>query len=190
MSSTAVGRGSTCTTCGRDIDVLGKCIYLPWVVVRFGQLDHKRDSGDRLVHVTPLFDITVLSHHGTVVGRKDRANPVFSGSGEEWDSCGVREAEILKGLKYFHIFYGGFDGNAWQIGHIRTLDFRTFEPNPYNPIFSPAEDPDAWDSGGLLTPQVFEVNGAYHMLYAGTKAGAGRGATEWYSGLAVTRGMS
>lgn len=43
----------------------------------------------------------------------------------------------------------------------------------------PPEDPEAWDCDGLLTPQVFEANGTYYMLYAGLK---GR---EWQSGLAA-----
>jgi predicted GH43/DUF377 family glycosyl hydrolase len=112
---------------------------------------------------------------------KDTANPVFTGSGQEWDSCGVREAEILKGQSYYHLFYGGSDGKVWRAGHVRTRDFRTFEPSPYNPIFTPSSDPDAWDSDGILTPQVFEVNGVYHMLYAGMKG------KEWQTGLAVAR---
>ena len=112
---------------------------------------------------------------------KDPANPVFTGSGEQWDRRGVREAEILRGPSYYDIFYGGADGKTWRIGHVRTRDFRTFEPNPHNPIFTPSHDPDAWDCDGLLTPQVFPINGTYYMLYAGMK---GR---EWQSGLAVAR---
>ena len=99
---------------------------------------------------------------------KNPNNPVFKGSGKEWDAYGVREAEILKGPEYFHIFYGGRNKNRiYQIGHVRTKDFETFEPNPYNPIFKPSEDPGAWDSDGLLTPQVFEAGDYYYMLYAG-----------------------
>ena len=111
---------------------------------------------------------------------KDPANPIFKGSGEMWDSCGVREAEIFKGPRYFHIFYGGYDGEVWRIGHVRTRDFRTFEPNPYNPIFSPSPDPNAWDCDGLLTPQVIEIDNRYLMLYAGLRG------SEWQTGLAVT----
>lgn len=112
---------------------------------------------------------------------KDPANPAFIGSGQEWDSRGVREAEILKGPRYFHIFYGGSDGTTWRIGHVRTRDFRTFEPNPHNPIFTPSPDRDAWDCDGVLTPQVFQSEGVYYMLYAGKR---GR---EWQSGLALAR---
>jgi hypothetical protein len=101
---------------------------------------------------------------------KDPANPVFKGSGEAWDAYGVREAEILKGPEYFHIFYGGRNKErVFQIGHVRTKDFKTFEPNPYNPIFKVSADSNAWDSGGLLTPQVFEAGEYYYLLYAGLK---------------------
>jgi hypothetical protein len=81
----------------------------------------------------------------------------------------------------YDIFYGGSDGETWRIGHVRTRDFRTFEPNPHNPIFSPSPDPDAWDCDGLLTPQVIEIENRYYMVYAGMR---GR---EWQTGIAVTR---
>ena len=118
---------------------------------------------------------------------KDAANPVFTGSDEDWDRYGVRETEILRGPSYFHIFYGGYNGSIWQLGHMRTRDFRTFQPNPTNPILTPNEDPDAWDSGELLTPHVFEVNGDYYMLYAGLKGRGWGGDSECGSGLAVAR---
>ena len=119
---------------------------------------------------------------------KNLANPVFKGSGAGWDKYGVREAEILKGPEYFHIFYGGYNGRIWQIGHVRTKDFKTFEASPYNPIFTPNEDPGAWDSSQLLTPQVFELNEKFYMLYAGLKGSGWGGKAECYSGLAVARG--
>ncbi|MEW6355475.1 MAG: hypothetical protein AB1696_04055 [Planctomycetota bacterium] len=112
---------------------------------------------------------------------KDPANPIFRGTGQTWDGRGVREAEIFKGPRYFHIFYGGSDGEVWRIGHVRTRDFRTFETNPYNPIFSPSPDPNAWDCDGVLTPQVIEIGGTYYMLYAGKRG------KEWQTGPAVTR---
>jgi len=112
---------------------------------------------------------------------KDPANPIFKGTGQEWDSRGVREAEIFKGPRYFHILYGGSDGKVWRIGHVRTRDFRTFEPNPHNPVFTPSPDPDAWDCDGILTPQVIEIGDSYYMLYAGKKG------NEWQTGLARTR---
>ena len=112
---------------------------------------------------------------------KDPANPVFKGSGKAWDSRAVRETELLKGPHYFHILYGGFDGKLWRIGHVRTRDFRTFEPNPYNPVFSPSADPDAWDCDGVLTGQVIQIGDSYYMLYAGKKG------KEWQTGLAKCR---
>jgi len=95
---------------------------------------------------------------------KDPANPIFKGTGQTWDSRGVREAEIFKGPKYFHILYGGSDGKVWRIGHVRTRDFRSFEANPHNPVFTPSDDRDAWDCDGILTSQVFEAGDFYYML--------------------------
>lgn len=112
---------------------------------------------------------------------KDPANPIFKGTGQVWDSRGVREAEIFKGPRYFHLLYGGYDGKVWRIGHVRTRDFRKFEPNPYNPVFVPSLDPEAWDCDGILTSQIFEAGDFYYMLYAGQKG------KEWQSGLARSR---
>ena len=110
---------------------------------------------------------------------KNPANPVFTGTGKAWDGSGVREAELFVGPEYIHMFYGGCDGKTCRIGHVRTLDFRTFEPSPFNPIFVPAEDPDAWDCDGVLTPQVIKVGDRLTMIYAGRKG------NEWQTGLAV-----
>ena len=93
----------------------------------------------------------------------------------------VRGAEVLKGPRYFHILYGGREGGVWRIVHVRTRDFRKFEPNPHNPIFTPSPDPDAWDGKGILTPQVFEAGDCYYLLYAGYNG------KEWQTGLAKTR---
>jgi len=112
---------------------------------------------------------------------KDPANPVFKGTGQSWDSRGVREAEIFKGPHYFHILYGGYDGKVWRIGHVRTRDFRNFEPSPHNPVFVPSSDPKAWDCDGILTSQIFEAGDFYYLLYAGKKG------NEWQTGLAKTQ---
>ncbi|MEA3367778.1 MAG: hypothetical protein U9R68_06675 [Planctomycetota bacterium] len=135
-----------------------------------------RSFKDRLTmcHATaPLSDPSAVT--------KDPANPVFKGTGRAWDKRAVREAELFKGPHYFHITYGGFDGTVWRIGHVRTRDWRTFEPNPANPVFVPSEDPEAWDSDGVLTPQVIRIAGATWMVYAGKKGG------EWQTGLARAR---
>jgi predicted GH43/DUF377 family glycosyl hydrolase len=112
---------------------------------------------------------------------KNHANPVFTGSGQAWDSRAVRETELLRGPQYFHVLYGGFDGEVWRIGHVRTRNFLTYEPNPHNPIFTPSSDPDAWDCDGVLTPQVIEIGDTYYLIYAGKKG------QEWQTGLAKTR---
>jgi len=119
--------------------------------------------------------------HDPAAVTKDPANPIFTGTGQAWDRDGVREAEIFRGPRYFHLLYGGREGDVWRIGHVRTRDFRTFEPNPHNPIFMPSPDPAAWDGKGILTPQVFEAGGHYYLLYAGYNG------KEWQTGLARTR---
>ncbi len=123
---------------------------------------------------------TAPTSHPALV-TKNPANPVFKGSGQAWDSQAVRETELFKGPQYFHVIYGGYDGEVWRMGHVRTRDFQTFEPNPYNPIFIPSDDPNAFDCDGVLTGQIFEVGDTYAMLYAGKKG------QEWQTGLCTIR---
>ena len=73
---------------------------------------------------------------------------------------------------------------------MRTRDFVKFEPNPHNPIFRPSSNPQAWDSSGLLTPQVFVMNSTYYMIYAGLKGTGWNRVSEVQSGLAVARRKS
>ena len=155
---------------------------------------HERDGSshssaavhDDLIHIvyTGESDEPPVLCHATApvddpaAATKNPANPVFRGTGRSWDSQGVREAELFRGEEFFHILYGGFDGHVWRIRHVRTREFRTFEPNPANPVFGPSTDREAWDCDGILTPQVFTSNGCHYLLYAGLKGG------EWQSGLA------
>ena len=111
---------------------------------------------------------------------KNPGNPIFTGTGQPWDSFGVREAELFVGPEYIHMLYGGCDGKVCRIGHVRTRDFRTFEPSPLNPVFVPSAGPEAWDCDGVLTPQVIEIGDTFYMIYAGRKG------NEWQTGLAAT----
>jgi len=177
-----------------------------WTRVRPGPViaadtDHERDGSThpsvavvgRTIHIVYTGKATRSYHDGLTICHatapssdpaavtKDPANPVFKGSGRAWDRRAVREAELFKGPRYFHILYGGFDGEVWRIGHVRTRDFRTFEPNPHNPVFTPSEGPNAFDCDGVLTPQVIEIGDTYYMIYAGKKG------KEWQTGLAKAR---
>ena len=153
-----------------SVAVAGDTIH----IVYTGKATRSYHDGLTLCHATaPTSDPASVT--------KNPANPVFTGSGQPWDSRAVRETELFKGSQYFHILYGGYDGKVWRIGHVRTRDFRTFEPNPHNPIFTPSEDRDAWDCDGVLTAQIIEVGDTYYMLYAGKKGEA------WQTGLAKTK---
>jgi predicted GH43/DUF377 family glycosyl hydrolase len=140
-------------------------------IVYTGKATESYHDGLTMCHATaPTSDPAMVT--------KNPANPVFKGSGAAWDRRAVRETELFKGPQYFHILYGGFDGETWRIGHVRTRDFATFEPNPHNPVFTPSSDPEAWDSDGVLTAQIVQIGDTWYMLYAGKKG------QEWQTGLA------
>jgi predicted GH43/DUF377 family glycosyl hydrolase len=153
-----------------SVAVVGDTIH----IIYTGKATRSYEDGLTMCHATaPTSDPAAVT--------KDPANPVFTGSGEAWDSRAVRETELFVGPQYYHVLYGGYDGETWRIGHVRTRDFRTYEANPYNPIFTPSPDPGAWDCDGVLTGQVIEVGETYFMLYAGKR---GR---EWQTGLAMAQ---
>ena len=153
-----------------SVAVVGDTIH----IVYTGKATRSYTDGLTMCHATaPTSDPASVT--------KNPANPVFKGSGQAWDSRAVRETELLKGPQYFHILYGGYDGKVWRIGHVRTRDFRTFEANPHNPIFTTSTNPDAFDCEGILTAQIIEIGDTYYMLYAGKKG------QEWQTGLAKTR---
>jgi predicted GH43/DUF377 family glycosyl hydrolase len=153
-----------------SVAVVGDTIH----IIYTGKATRSYEDGLTVCHATaPTSDPASVT--------KNPANPVFKGSGKAWDSRAVREAEIFKGPRYFHILYGGYDGAVWRIGHVRTRDFRTFEANPHNPVFTPSSNREAWDCDGVLTPQVIEIGDTYYMVYAGKKG------EEWQTGLAKVR---
>ncbi|MFC1716531.1 hypothetical protein ACFL6S_22885 [Candidatus Poribacteria bacterium] len=156
-----------------SVAVVGDTIH----IIYTGKATQSYEDGLTMCHATaPTSDPASVT--------KNPANPVFKGSGQDWDIRAVREAELFKGPRYFHILYGGYDGAIWRIGHVRTRDFRTFEPNPHNPVFTPSSDRDAWDCDGVLTPQIIEIGDTYYMLYAGRKG------EEWQTGLAKVQESS
>lgn len=169
---------------------LGKCERVLDAPVIFVQFEHEKIVAghtavtivDNTIHII-YTGLTSDDHNPTVchataplsnpqMVTKNPNNPVFKGSGAAWDAYGFREAEICAGPEYFHIFYGGRNKDrVYQIGHVRTKDFKTFEPNPDNPIFTTSSDSTAWDVNELLTPQVFETSDYFYMLYAGITGG-------------------
>ena len=153
-----------------SVAVVGDTIH----IIYTGKATQSYQDGLTMCHATaPISDPASVT--------KNPANPVFKGSGQAWDSRAVRETEFFIGPQYLHILYGGYDGEVWRIGHVRTRDFRTFEPNPHNPIFTPSSNRDAWDCDGVLTPHVIEIGDTYYMIYAGKKG------EEWQTGLAKVR---
>jgi len=153
-----------------SVAVAGDTIH----IIYTGKATRSYEDGLTMCHATaPTSDPAAVT--------KNPANPVFKGSGRAWDSRAVRETELFKGPQYFHVLYGGYDGKIWRIGHVRTRDFRTFEANPHNPIFTPSTNRDAFDCDGVLTPHVIEIGDTYYMIYAGKKG------KEWQTGLAKVR---
>lgn len=129
----------------------------------------------RLAHATAPLEDPADVH-------KDPRNPVFEGTGEPFDAGGVREGELFVGPEHVHVLYGGWDGDRWRIGHVRTRDFESFEANPSNPVL--AGTPGSWDAAHVLTPVVRRIGGRLWLLYA---ADDGTEGYRWQTGLAAAQ---
>jgi hypothetical protein len=139
------------------------------LLIYLGQADSERDLAEKLqfdVRLQSLcgFDFFNTPSHVSFHDFRERLGSELFYS-------------ILHQLIAQAITNGGYDGKVWRIGHVRTHNFRTFEPNPRNPVFTPSSNRDAWDCDGVLTPQIIEIGDTYYMLYAGKKD------KEWQTGL-------
>lgn len=90
----------------------------------------------------------------------------------EWDDSGVRDAWVIRDADGEHLWYSGFDGDAWQIGYaFRAENAGSFEraSNPFTnegrPVVRTADS--LFHRSGVTRPVVYEANGGFRMHYAG-----------------------
>jgi predicted GH43/DUF377 family glycosyl hydrolase len=118
--------------------------------------------------------------------RRVRPTPVIPADTDHERDGSTHPSVVVVG-ETIHIVYTGkatrsyTDGLTMCHATAPTSDPAAVTKNPANPVFTPSNDPNAWDCDGVLTPQVIEVGDTYYMIYAGKKG------NEWQTGLAKTR---
>ena len=89
--------------------------------------------------------------------RKSSANPILTG----------RAPEIVqRGETFFLYFVLPNDGGGYTIFVARSEDGVDFSKHKPTPVLTPT--PRAWDGYSVTTPRIFERDGRYAMIYAGS----------------------
>ena len=101
------------------------------------------------------------------------------GAPGEWDDSGVRDAWVWSGADGDHMWYAGFDGDIWQIGHafrepgeeewIRFADPQTELARPVLSTFGSQFHPD-----GVRRPVVQPTEDGFSIWFAGRYSGVNR----------------
>ncbi len=79
-----------------------------------------------------------------------------------WDSVHVRDPYVANGGQINELYYSGFDGLTWRIGHA-TWSGSAWTKDLHNPVLSPGK-PGEWDSAGVSGAYV-TVERFYPVLY-------------------------
>lgn len=93
-------------------------------------------------------------------------HPVLT-QGTGWDSAHVLNPGVVYRNGIFQMLYradGGGTGD--QIGHATSTDGLNFTRDPNNPVMKENSVPP-YDSGGLMDPRLYELNGTYYSFVAG-----------------------
>ncbi len=102
---------------------------------------------------------------------------VAAGSPGEWDDSGVRDPFFVADPEGEHLYYAGFDGDAWHVGHAMRIDdewVRAVDPSTeeLRPVI--AEIGGLFGAEGLVRPVAERTPDAWSVWYAGLDAGVAR----------------
>jgi predicted GH43/DUF377 family glycosyl hydrolase len=98
---------------------------------------------------------------------KDSNNPVLSpGPSGSWDDTHLRGGTTLftDSDGTAHLFYRGYNGVRYQVGHATSSNFSTWTKDPDNPVLSPSSS--GWDSANIHKLSVIRDSGKWHGIYA------------------------
>ena len=126
-----------------------------------------------------------------------KVGKIFDGSGAEgaWDEGGVSRRHVMRtpsGEKKYTMWYEGVSAEGVHaIGVATSADGVRWEASADAPVFTPSEDAEAWDAGGVGSPRLVSMeDGSFYMYYVGYPKdadGAAAGPKRGCIGLAVNR---
>jgi predicted GH43/DUF377 family glycosyl hydrolase len=95
-------------------------------------------------------------------------NPVLAPTTQGWDSLRMDLPRVLFHEGVYRMWYSGYDGFQWRIGHAASADGLTWERHA-DPVL--AGTPGAWDGSGVWGACVLWDGRRFLMWYTGTRHG-------------------
>jgi uncharacterized repeat protein (TIGR01451 family) len=95
------------------------------------------------------------------------SNPVLSvGASGSWEDEDVSEPTVIKEGSTYHMWYTGYDGATYRIGHATSGDGINWTRDPANPVLD-IGPPGGWDWLDVYGPSVVAYNDVYLLWYSG-----------------------
>jgi len=101
---------------------------------------------------------------------KGGVSAVSCGANGEWDSVQIQAHEYIPPWESYdglwHMFYGGYDGWCWRVGHATSADGATFTKDAKNPIMFPGGA--AWKQYHIIPFSMTKFNNYVYLCYGGS----------------------
>jgi uncharacterized repeat protein (TIGR01451 family) len=113
---------------------------------------------------------------------KFQGNPVLVvGSPGSWDDEDVSGPTVIKDGNTYHMWYGGYDGSTFRIGHASSSNGITWIKDPSNPVLDVGDVGD-WDWLATYSPEATKIGDDYRLWYSGETL-----PIAWQTGYAESR---
>jgi predicted GH43/DUF377 family glycosyl hydrolase len=100
--------------------------------------------------------------------KADSVNPVLNlGETGDWDDLTISGSSVLFDGSQYHMWYGGSDGNYYNIGYATSSDGIHWTKDTLNNPVLQNGLPGEWDELGVHTPNVLFDGSSYKMWYTG-----------------------
>jgi len=97
---------------------------------------------------------------------KYEGNPILEpGPSGSWDDESILGCSVLFDGTIYHMWYGGFDGVHYRIGHATSNDGIAWTKDPQNPVLDVALG--SWEESAVYMPCVLLIESVFHMYYDG-----------------------
>ncbi len=99
--------------------------------------------------------------------KKYEENPTLESSPSgSWDGEGIMGCTVLFDGAIYHMWYSGFDGIYYRIGHATSNDGIEWDKDPQNPVLDVGAL-GSWEESTVYLPCVLLVESVFHMWYDG-----------------------
>lgn len=98
---------------------------------------------------------------------KIEGNPVLTpGAAGQWDDVGVEMCSVLIDGTTYHMWYSGYDGFRFRIGHATSQDGIIWVKDTLNPVLN-VGSPGSWEDMFVTSPCVIRNGATFHLWYDG-----------------------